>query len=324
MCPFSVPVQRRSYSNFNVCSNLTISIDLEFYDSWNEALDHAKATLSPDLRSNYAHHVHSTFSTSSLQPTSYNRRSCPSSNQTHITPTAPLHALSTILIHSAPFLRSFSFVMHSGPGSAGSAWSQFPKPGMSGISFADALVDDMKALWENTLEHADIKSAFASLPPREILGFPQLTSFAADGTADIASFLTLAPNLANIRLRIPEGFNAKDSAIIVDSLTSTPNLKSLEIWIWELGHSAQRIDLLSKIGRSCPHLESLNFQTRSFDYADGGMKLRPVPEKGFTWKVCTGGAGLKFHTEVFPMAGHARSYAFFPLVEGSPSTWYSV
>lgn len=278
-----------------------MQLDLDFYETWIWSLDHrAPSTGRPT--SSKATPTLPTSSTSTpspkrLQSHASTARPATTNHQRRST-SDPVYALAYILVRTAPTLRSFRFVMHSRPTSSGSAWSQFPRPGMAGIPFGGHVV-----------------AAMESFVPAELLSFPELRNLELDGTADVRPVLAMTPGLTSLRLRIPEGFNATDCASIVHSLPLVPKLRLLEMWVWELASAStvspptktpsptttpsqqsttqdsaqliqrERVRLLTLIGQACPNLEWLGFQTRSFDYADGGMGLRVVGEKGFDWKV---------------------------------------
>ncbi|KAG8933243.1 hypothetical protein FRC01_010232 [Tulasnella sp. 417] len=305
----------------------TVQLDLDFYETWIWSLDHKASRSSTSAaataaKSNQAFNSPVSPSTSPkrLQSTSSGPVATTNHQHARIRSTSdPVYALASILVRTAPTLRTFRFVMHSRPTSSGSAWSQFPRPGMAGIPFAGDVVAAMESF---VLANANPAGSDAHLPTATGLCFPELRNLNLDGTADIQPFLALTPNLISLRLRIPEGFNAVDCGRIIHSLPLVPNLRQLEMWVWELaaapagskpganvnGANAattatptqpapssteadstqliqrERARLLGLIGQACPNLEWLGFQTRSFDYADGGMGLRVVGEKGFDWK----------------------------------------
>ncbi len=198
-------------------------------------------------------------------------------------------ALATILRHASPILRKFSFVMSTRSTHSLSPWSQYPLQAHASLPFAEPVIGAL-------LKIAGGEEADANL------GFPELRELLLDGTADVWRILDKSPNLLSLRLRIPDGFNARDSQSIAGSLRAVPGLQHLELWIWELAtkHTGvmstahdENIDdeppsgvqIIRQIGHACPTLTSLNFQTRSFDYADGALGLRLIGERGFDWKV---------------------------------------
>jgi hypothetical protein len=197
-------------------------------------------------------------------------------------------ALATILRHASPILHKFSFVMSTRSTHSLSPWSQYPLQAHASLPFAEPVIG---ALLKIAGEETDAN-----------LGFPELRELLLDGTADVRRILDKSPNLLSLRLRIPDGFNAKDSQSIVGSLRAVPGLQYLELWIWELATRRSGVTLTThdgntgdeplsggqivrQIGHACPTLTSLNFQTRSFDYADGALGLRLIGERGFDWKV---------------------------------------
>lgn len=192
-----------------------------------------------------------------------------------------VHALAHILLITSPNLRSFSFTMQTNDSTFGDAWSLFPRPGGVCMPFAQPVTDALRKL----VEH---------LPgPKPLVHFPELRNLSLDATVDIDSILSISPNLRSLHLRIPEGFNATECRQIICALPSVPILRDLELWVWELvsakdfptGAREERVRLLGMVGDTCPLLERLNFQTRSFDYGDGGMALRIVGDYAFDWKV---------------------------------------
>lgn len=219
------------------------------------------------------HQLPSDSHTSTSDPTSSHTRPDPP------TSTNLVETLALVLVRTSSCLKRFAFVMqarHWGHGGWGSAWSQFPQIGMASLDWATRLVDAMD------LYHSD-----TALGQGSPIGFPMLEYLCVDGTADVSPFVKLSPNLRTLRLRIPEGFNASDcKSIIRTALPCVPRLASLEMWVWELADTAEeRVALLEEMAESCPDLRRLSFQTRTFDYADGGMALRPVSERRFDWKV---------------------------------------
>ncbi|KAG9006025.1 hypothetical protein FRB95_006476 [Tulasnella sp. JGI-2019a] len=258
--------------------SLSIRLDLPLFESWIH-----------DLRS-YARHDH-------LAP------GLPSLHASH-TPALSSHdssnlvrVLALILVRTSSSLQRFAFVMqprHWGDGGWGSAWSQFPQVGMASLDWSKMLVSDMRDLHAEEAERTAREESESQLSREnkgkgaERLGpsFPKLRYLCVDGTADVFGFVAIAPGLHTLRLRIPEGFNTPDSrSIIGRSLPCLPGLKELEMWIWELGQDTEeRTELLSKMAMACPDLEKLSFQTRTFDYADGGMALRPVDPRRFDWQ----------------------------------------
>ncbi|KAG8975119.1 hypothetical protein FRB90_009597, partial [Tulasnella sp. 427] len=274
----------------------TVQLDLDFYETWIWSLDHKSRRNTAKRNDNRPTPTLVNSTTSPKRPQSSSSSSASTvatTNHQRRSTSDPVNALASILVRTAPTLRTFRFVMHSRPTSSGSAWSQFPRPGMAGIPFA-----------------ADVVAAMESFATQGVCAFPHLRNLELDGTADVRPFLALTPGLTSLRLRIPEGFNAADCANIVHSLPLVPKLRLLEMWVWELAAAStglksdavtaneattpidsskqfvarERTHLLSLIGQACPNLEWLGFQTRSFDYADGGMGLRVVGEKGFDWK----------------------------------------
>ncbi|KAG8908423.1 hypothetical protein FRB99_006628 [Tulasnella sp. 403] len=269
----------------------TVQLDLDFYETWIWSLDHRQPS-------------NPTRQARSPPKPNHPSQVAPAKRKSHST-ADPLYALSLILLRTAPTLRAFSFVMRNRPDSSGSAWSQFPRPGMAGIPFASQLIPTMIDL----LPHLSATMPSDKIHSSHISPFPELHTLSLDGTADILPLLALTPKLTTLRLRIPEGFNATDSRNIIYSLANVPRLRRLEMWVWELGTvitrddvvnrasaapgrtpptadeiSKERTRLFSLIGQSCPHLEWLGFQTRTFDYADGSMNLRVVPNRGFDWR----------------------------------------
>ncbi|KAG8949166.1 hypothetical protein FRC04_008964 [Tulasnella sp. 424] len=296
----------------------TVELDLDFYETWIWSLDH-KAARSSLKRTSHTHNPALGNSLTSPKR-SQSTTTGPDATTNHQlarnrSKSDPVYALASILVRAAPTLRTFRFVMHSRPTSSGSAWSQFPRPGMAGIPFAGDVVSAMEAF---ILTNTSIPTASDEANPSSLL-FPELRNLNLDGTADVRPFLSMTPNLTSLRLRIPEGFNAADCANIIHSLPLVPKLRQLEMWVWELAAAQigskglasanpndnttaatplqtspeadsnqlvqrERVRLLGLIGQACPNLEWIGFQTRSFDYADGGMGLRVVGEKGFDWK----------------------------------------
>ncbi|KIO22263.1 hypothetical protein M407DRAFT_119527 [Tulasnella calospora MUT 4182] len=307
----------------------TVQLDLDFYETWIWSLDHkagrsssssAAAAAAGKINPSAQAFNSPASSSSSASPKRLQSGPGATTNHQHArsrSTSDPVYALASILVRTAPTLRTFRFVMHSRPTSSGSAWSQFPRPGMAGIPFAG----DVVAAMESFILATNTTTIPAGSDTTNGLCFPELRNLNLDGTADIQPFLALTPNLTSLRLRIPEGFNAVDCGRIIHSLPLVPNLRQLEMWVWELAAAQaglkstasandntttpsqttpnqtevdstqliqrERVRLLGLIGQACPNLEWLGFQTRSFDYADGGMGLRVVGEKGFDWKVST-------------------------------------
>ncbi|KAG8862495.1 hypothetical protein FRB96_001566 [Tulasnella sp. 330] len=264
--------------------SLSIRLDLPLYETWTH-----------DLRS-YQHHDRVALAT---VPAPAPHTPIPNSHSHD--PSNLVRVLALILVRTSPSLQSFAFVMqarHWGDGGWGSAWSQFPQIGMMSLDWATRLVGVMRDILNGGETQQSTRISDADAANRKDmtrsdgagaeveLSFPMLRYLCVDGTADVSDFVRLASGLRTLRLRIPEGFNASDSRSIMEqTLPHLPKLRELEMWIWELGRSAEeRTGALSEMAVNCPNLERLSFQTRTFDYADGGMSLRPVDERRFDWQ----------------------------------------
>ncbi|KAG8935741.1 hypothetical protein FRC02_006550 [Tulasnella sp. 418] len=284
---------------FPLIRKLSILVDLDFYDCWIRSLDAFMGTS--DLAGNMPP-FHATSSANSATPSTQFLVEC----------------LAQVLLQVRPTLQSLAFSM-SAPRSSysGSAWSQFPKTGMCGIPFSRPVTEALK---EGSSLPGSSSKPVVDFDPLDI--FPRLTSLYLDGTSDVGHLLPLTPNLGTLRLRIPEGFNAIECCSVIDSLHHVRKLEVLEMWIWEFvtqanpdgvkvanTHSISEVSdvptsepisgesregagviktpgvsLLEKIGISCPCLRVLSFQARSFDYADGSMKLKPISRRAFDWQ----------------------------------------